>query len=166
MDFVDLKSKYIELLTNTINSREKHIVEYAGEFISNKGTNAIIYGMYEDPNLKNPRASVIPDGEHKGSMHISVLNSIGNTGLTASRFSGSYSVLDGKVQAVKRAILSAHEVLGHGVAMTASSNKTVINSNGMRVENLVRRILKMPLDNGSSHSGIVVSPFISPILQW
>ena len=167
VSMTDSESKYIELLTNAINSREKHIVEYAGEYVSKKGTDQLVYGMFGDPHCQDPRASVVPNGEHEGTMHIEVLRSLGKTGITVSRLNGSYSVLDGSVKDRERAILSAHEVLGHGIALTVNSkNQILSNSNSMRAENLVRKIFKMPLDNGASHQGVVVEPFISPILKW
>lgn len=163
----DNEAKYIELLVNAINSRESHIVEYASEFVSKTGSSQVVYGLFEDPNIPNPRSYIVPDGEYKGRMHIKTLNSIGNVGLTVPYRNGSYSVLDNRVRGRQRALLSAHEVLGHGVAISAfPKNKELINSNGMRSENLIRSIFSMPLDDGKTHSGVVVYPFYQPILKW
>ena len=167
VEMTDNEAKYIELLTNAINSDESHIVEYASEFVSKKGSGLLIYGLYDDPNISNPKGYLVPDGEYKGRMHIKTLNSIGNVGLTTPYRNGSYSVLDNRVKGRQRALLSAHEVLGHGIAISAfPKNKNLINSNGMRAENLIRSIFLMPLDDGKTHSGVVDYPFYQPILKW
>lgn len=65
----------------------------------------------------------------------------------------SYSVIakSGASVTNHRAVISMHEVLGHGLAIIRGFSEGENQVQALRVENLVRRMIGLPLFDGFSH---------------
>ena len=66
---------------------------------------------------------------------------------------GSHSFISSKGQGNERATTSNHELFGHGIPSSRGMSATENNSNAIRMDNLVRRILGMPQRDGNTQGG-------------
>ena len=103
---------YIDMVTNTINSKDVHKVEYvniSGD-VSLEGGNAI-NDHFKNNNLPSP---LTPDGTLKAA----TLSLLGGEGFNTPTKKGSHSVIISGVfgSNTERAVTSGHEVFGHGMA--------------------------------------------------
>lgn len=53
----------------------------------------------------------------------------------------------------ERAVTSGHEVFGHGIPSARRESDVNNNTNAIRTDNLIRRILGLPQRDGSDHAG-------------
>ena len=60
-------------------------------------------------------------------------------------------------------------MFGHGIPAAKKLTPAENNANAIRTENLIRRILKLPQNDGSKHGGYkeghINNPYILPILK-
>jgi len=145
---------YVDALTSTINSNETHTVEFASETgnISTDGKDAVV------AHLNNTQAGVgnmmlKPDG----TLSASVVKGLGGAGFNVPDGNGSHSIiLEGSGithSGGNRAVTSGHEVIGHGVPSARGLTPAQNNTNAIRTDNLIRRILGIPTRTGANHAG-------------
>jgi RHS repeat-associated protein len=64
---------------------------------------------------------------------------------------------------------SGHEVFGHGIPAARKMTPAANNANAIHTDNLIRRILRLPPNNGSTHGGYqqghITTPYALPILR-
>ncbi len=140
---------YIDMVTNTINSKDVHKVEYvniSGD-VSLEGGNAI-NDHFKNNNLPSP---LTPDGTLKAA----TLSFLGGEGFNTPTKKGSHSVIISGVSGsnTERAVTSGHEVFGHGIPSARRESDVNNNTNAIRTDNLIRRILGLPQRDGSDHAG-------------
>ena len=140
---------YIDMVTNTINSKDVHKVEYvniSGD-VSLEGGNAI-NDHFKNNNLPSP---LTPDGTLKAA----TLSLLGGEGFNTPTKKGSHSVIISGVSGsnTERAVTSGHEVFGHGIPSARRESDVNNNTNAIRTDNLIRRILGLPQRDGSDHAG-------------
>ena len=161
---------YISLLVNTINSKEVHSIEYLkdGEEVSSSGYSDINkYLNSIDPDSKNGDAFRKREERSDGSTRYyyddATIQTLGGEGFNVPTSKGSHSFIRG-VQDKLKAVTSAHELLGHGLPSARKESPVHNNTNAIRTDNLVRRLLRLPQRDGSDHAGgkDIVSPYSLP----
>lgn len=161
---------YISLLVNTINSKEVHSIEYLkdGEEVSSSGYSDINkYLNSIDPDSKIGDAFRKREERSDGSTHYyyddATIQTLGGEGFNVPTSKGSHSFIRG-VQDKLKAVTSAHELLGHGLPSARKESPVHNNTNAIRTDNLVRRLLRLPQRDGSDHAGgkDIVSPYSLP----
>lgn len=139
---------YINILTGAINSEESHKVEYLTcEFTSSEGGQAF-------KNYMNGVQDGIGDKmvTSDGKLSAGIVRNSGD-GLNVPTKNGSHSFIGSSKTGNDRAVTSGHEVLGHGIPGSKKKTRAENNTNAIRTDNLIRRILGMPERDGSDHGG-------------
>jgi len=149
---------YIDMVTNTINSKDVHKVEYvniSGD-VSLEGGNAI-NDHFKNNNLPS---LLTPDGTLKAA----TLSLLGGEGFNTPTKKGSHSVIisGGSENNTERAVTSGHEVFGHGIPSARRESDVNNNTNAIRTDNLIRRILGLPQRDGSDHAGGANGGIVDP----
>lgn len=161
---------YISLLVNTINSKEVHSIEYLkdGEEVSSSGYSDINkYLNSIDPDSKIGDAFRKREERSDGSTRYyyddATIQTLGGEGFNVPTSKGLHSFIRG-VQDKLKAVTSAHELLGHGLPSARKESPVHNNTNAIRTDNLVRRLLRLPQRDGSDHAGgkDIVSPYSLP----
>ena len=165
ISLTDDENAYISMLATAINSKKVYTVEYVdGEFVSSKGASAIVNYFNESFGEGVGDSITKPSGDVSSS-----LISHSGGGLNVPTANGSHSFIIKGFPSKDRAVTSGHEVLGHGIPSAKGLSNAENNSNAIRAENLIRRILKLPSNDGSTHggyqSGQIVNPFGMPLLK-
>jgi RHS repeat-associated protein len=143
---VDEKA-YVDVVSNTINSKEKHTIEYvSGEFTSSEGATALKDHMNKTQagtgdNMLTP----------EGNLSTGIIDRL--VGLNVPTKDGSHSFISSKSQGNDRATTSNHELFGHGIPSSRGMSAADNNSNAIRMDNLVRRIFGMPQRDGNTQGG-------------
>lgn len=165
---------YISLLVNTINSKEVHSIEYLkdGEEVSSSGYSDINkYLNSIDPDSKIGDAFRKREERSDGSTRYyyddATIQTLGGEGFNVPTSKGSHSFIRG-VQDKLKAVTSAHELLGHGLPSARKESPVHNNTNAIRTDNLVRRLLRLPQRDGSDHAGgkDIVSPYSLPYTKY
>lgn len=148
---VDEKA-YVDVLTNTINSKEKQTVEYLsyGDDVSADGSSAL--KAYFNTIQAGFGDAMIPGETTKAS----IVAGLGGEGFNVPTKGGSHSFIISGIpngKNTERAVTSGHELFGHGIPSSRGESPELNNSNAIRADNLVRRILGLPQRDGSDHGG-------------
>lgn len=142
------ESTYIDMITNTINSSDIHQIEYlTGEFTSTAGATA----FKEHMNNSQPGVgdAMVPGGKLSSSL----IDGMTGGGLNVPTKNGSHSFIGSGLQGNERASTSGHELFGHGIPSAKKLAPSANNSNAIRTDNLIRRLLGMPQRDGKDHGG-------------
>ncbi len=150
------EAHYIKMLTNTINDKNHtYKIEYFSMDINISEYGKAILAQH------NPNYATLPDNV------IGVI--VGNPdsgyggGITMPTDLGSYSLIVPTMKTrLENAIVSNHELLGHGLPCSFGITGSPNNSNAIQTENMIRRILQMGQNNGKNHAGPIISPYILP----
>ena len=161
---------YISLLVNTINSKEVHSIEYLkdGEEVSSSGysdINKYLNSIDLDSKIGDAfrKREERSDGSTRYYYDDATIQTLGGEGFNVPTSKGSHSFIRG-VQDKLKAVTSAHELLGHGLPSARKESPVHNNTNAIRTDNLVRRLLRLPQRDGSDHAGgkDIVSPYSLP----
>ena len=147
---------YINILVSAINDkRHTYKIEYVGDEISDEGIDAIRNNCYIFSNLKQENSNKFVQGMGGG---FSISYGI----------SGSFCFVDKNNDDKTRSWLSHHELLGHGIPIAYGIFGADNNSNAIRMENLVRRLLGLPQTLGERHQGIdgITNPTALPCIKF
>ncbi|RRC97009.1 RHS repeat-associated core domain-containing protein, partial [Prevotella sp. OH937_COT-195] len=161
----DDESAYITMITSSINSKEIYQVEYiSGEYTSSEGAAAFVNHMNKERGNSMGNKMITPDGNLSSDW----ISKAGE-GLNIPTLDGSHSFIGSSLQGMERAVISGHEVFGHGIPAAKKLTPVENNANAIRTENLIRRILGLPQTDGHNHGGYkdrhITYPYILPILQ-
>lgn len=161
----DDESAYITMITSAINSKDIYKVEYiSGDFTSAEGAEAFVNHMNHTLEEGIGDKMTTPDGK----LSTAWIRNSGN-GLNVPTTKGSHSFIGDNLQSAERAVISGHEVLGHGIPAARKLTPAANNANAIRTDNLIRRILGLPQRDGSNHGGYqeghITNPYILPIIQ-
>jgi hypothetical protein len=138
-----------QMVSGTINSDNIHKIEYiSGDFISDEGTQAILSKM------ETVQPGMLTQDGKLGKWYV---NKSGG-GLNVPTETGSHSFISSNTIGKDRAVISGHEILGHGIPSARGIQGESNNANAVRTENLIRRIIGLPQWNGSGHTGPEPSP--------
>jgi hypothetical protein len=136
-----------QMVAGAINSDDTHKIEFvSGDYLSDEGSQAIIS---EAPDFKEALTSGNPNSwiiEWRGG------------GLNVATESGSHSFVKTNASGKDRAVLSGHEVFGHGIPSARGVDGKANNANAVRAENLIRRVLGLEQWDGRGHKGSGPSP--------
>jgi hypothetical protein len=154
---------YIDMVTNTINSKDKHSVEYvSGDFTSSEGATAFKEHMNKTQAGAGDKM-LTPDG----NLSTGIIDRL--VGLNVPTADGSHSFISSKVEGKERAITSGHELFGHGIPSSKKLTAAENNANAIRTDNLIRRLLGVPESDGKNHGGYneghITEPNKLPITQ-
>jgi len=142
---------YVDVVTNTINAKEKHTVEYLSkeDDVSADGTSAL--KAYFNKLQADFGDGMIPGETTKAS----IVAGLGGEGFNVPTKDGSHSLIISGIPGknTERAVTSGHEVLGHGIPSSRGESPELNNANAIRMDNLVRRMLGLPQRDGSDHGG-------------
>ncbi len=150
LDGVELSADekaYVDVVTNTINAKEKHTVEYLanGDNASSDGATAV-NDYFQSKGL--PKITT-PEGDLKAA----TIAVFGGEGFNVPTKDGSHSFIIPGGKNTERAVTSGHEVFGHGIPSSRGESPELNNANAIRMDNLVRRMLGLPQRDGSDHGG-------------
>ena len=159
------ENAFIGLMTNAINSKERHKVEYVnGEYTSLEGANAFVNHMNKELGDGVGEKMVTPEG----NLSSAFINHSGG-GLNVSTPNGSHSFISGGLLGPERAVTSGHEVFGHGIPASRNESPANNNANAIRTDNLIRRIIGLPQRDGHDHGGFkeghIIRPYDLPLLK-
>ena len=129
---------YVDLLTTIINAHQTCTIEYLETDLCKMSPEANAFLSENSPIFRSVQG-VLP---YFGG---AITN--GEDGMSA------YSVIAKAGESVTnpRAVNSMHEVLGHGYAFIRGFSNSANQVQALRVENLVRRLLGLPANDGSTH---------------
>ena len=149
----DDEKALVDIVTNTINSKDEHLIEYA-----QKDNNISKTG--EEIMSKNlPSVLVDPVIKANGGIPASIISAFGGAGTTVKTEKGTYSLLIGGLDASKsgsdyynsdtkaygnnpagRSATTGHEIFGHGrpLALGRASSQ---QADAIRTENLILRVM-------------------------
>ncbi len=153
-----------QMVAGAINSTDIHKIEYlSGDFTSSEGASAFRDYMNSVQDGVGDR-SLTPSG----SLHVDWIKSHGD-GLNVPTKNGSHSFVVSQSKGTDRAIISGHEVFGHGIPSARKLSHAENNANAIRAENLMRRVLGLPQIDGSRHGGYreghITKPYSLPIIK-
>jgi hypothetical protein len=138
---------YVDVVTNTINAKEVHKIEYLTEAVtSSEGATA-----FKDHMNKTQAGAGDMMLTPEGNLSSSIVDRL--VGLNVPTKEGSHSFISSKVAANERAVTSGHELFGHGIPSSKGLTAAENNSNAIRTDNLVRRLLGLPERDGKNHGG-------------
>ena len=142
----------VNTVTNTINSKDKHVIEYKNmaENISETGEDAFKTTM---PLIINNEAIK----EKSGGIPVSIISSFGGGGITTKTNGGTYSLMVEDYNAKNtdyynsvtknyvsnpggREVTMGHEILGHGRSL-ALGRESSQSTDAIQMENLILRVL-------------------------
>ena len=141
---------YVDVLTNTINSKEDHTVEYLSYSGNASSEGATAVNDYF--KSKGFPSVLTPDGDLKAA----TIAVFGGEGFDVPVEGGSHSFIISDIpngKNTERPVTSAHEVFGHGIPSARKESPELNNSNAIRTDNLVRRLLGLAQRDGSDHAG-------------
>ncbi len=140
---------YLKMLSNAINSKKVFNVEYySGDFVSIEGAEVFINYMNSKYNGNLGNMMTTKDG----NLSTTFIQYLRN-GMNVPMPGGSHSFIYSSLQGTERAIISGHEVLGHGIPSAKKMSDNDNNLNAIRVDNLIRRLLGLPQRDGLDHGG-------------
>ena len=159
------ENNYITLITNAINSKDIHQVEYlSGEHISPNGAKAFVNHMNKTLGDGIGDKMRTLDGRISSKW---VQHSGGGLNVPTKRGSHSF-ISDGLISSL-RAVTSGHEVFGHGIPAAKKLTPSENNENAIQTDNLIRRLLGLEQRDGSNHGGYneghITNPYGLPILR-
>lgn len=139
----DDQKALVEIVVNTINSSDIHMVEYAAEngYISSKGTDAY--------QVAPALASLIKDGRVPTKLVIAD----GGGGLTMKTAKGTHSIIvnNTKLHPNGISVTVGHEIFGHGRSLALSRIDSQ-DIDAIQVENLILRVKGINfINNGNNH---------------
>jgi len=164
LTLTDDERAYITIVTGAINSKAVYKVEYLNysEDVSSSGSAAIT------KSFKDAGIPINSDVIWKASQ----VATQGGEGATVPIKNGTHSfIINGvpNAETTCRAVTSGHEVFGHGIPLVKGLSETANNSNAIRTDNLIRRLLGLPQRDGSNHRGYnqgqIINPYQLPITQ-
>lgn len=144
----------VDMVVNTINSSDKHYVEYASEgVISGQGESAFL-GEFSKAGL--PMNDIIGAN---GGIPVPLVASFGGGGLTVQTTNGSHSVIVGNNHPNGRAVTTGHEIIGHGRSLAVGRGQANQHVDAVRTENLILRVMGSTyINNGSTHGPRIIIP--------
>ena len=108
----------------------------------------------------------------EGNLKAATITVLGGEGFTVPVEGGSHAfIISGMPRGknTERAVTSGHETFGHGIPASRSESPELNNSNAIRMDNLVRRVLGLPQRDGSDHGGFkegqIKDPYKLPYTQ-
>lgn len=149
----------VEMVVNTINSRDVHKVEYiqTSGSLSSDATSAFLPGFMS--GAMGPYMKDILD--KNGGLPLSLLINQGGGGVTTPTKNGSYSIIVlGGEHPNGRAVTTGHEIIGHGRSWATGLGDSLQHVEAIRTENLILRVMGIPFIN----SGITHGPK-TPVLN-
>ena len=72
---------------------------------------------------------------------------------TEKQYRSSFEFAGSNLEASELAVTSWHEVFGHGIPSARNETPEQNNSNAIRTDNLIRRMLGLPQRDGLDHAG-------------
>ncbi|GEM_PF-644580 len=148
---------YVDMITNTINSKDVHKVEYL------TGVNASVEGAEAFKQYMNGLQEGVGDKMVKnGVLNSALVTGLGGDGLNVPASNGSHSFISPDVKGKEKSITSGHEVFGHGIPSAQKDGEVNNNNNAIRTDNLIRRLLGLPQRDGKDHAGGAAGDIVEP----
>ena len=153
----------VEIVVNTINSKDKHIVEYS----SNEGNlSPTAYGAFL-PGIKNGRYRPFLDTileKNGGYPAKCLISEVGDGGTTKTNQS-TYSVIFDGDHPFVRAVTTGHELFGHGRSLALGRGDENQHEDAVRLENLILRVMGIHyVNDGRNHmtGEVIQNPSLLP----
>lgn len=144
-DLSDDDKALIRIVSNTINSKRKHTVEYYDEKVTSRRGIKILSPAAEEIGIDVEKTLK----KHHGFSRAFIENR-GGEGITGAIKKGSHSIIDSR--ATNRSAMSAHEVFGHGRALSLGHTTAEQHLDAIQLENMVYRVMGISIVlDGSTH---------------
>lgn len=141
----------VEMVVNTINSEDKHKVEYL-ESSGNLSSPAerVFAPLFDHPDL--PTSTIL---SANGGFPVVFIENRGGGGLTTSIKNGTYSLVfkDPSFHLNGRAVTTGHEIIGHGRSLSLGRGAENQHIDAIQTENLILRVMGIDyINNGANHA--------------
>lgn len=135
------------IVANTINSKKTHSIEYYTDKVSSMNGIRIFEDYY-----KNSKMDLQKCLREQGGIVRKVIETAGGDGVTGAIGRKSHSVVS--KQCLNRAVISAHEVFGHGRGIELNRNaEEQQHIDAIQFENLVHRVMGDSIVNDGLNHG-------------
>lgn len=142
----------VDMVVNTINSNDKHKVEYiqSSGVISGQATDAFLPGFMN--GKIGPHMPLIL--EKNGGLPVELIVNEGGGGATTPTKNGSHSliILNGEHPNGK-SVTTGHEILGHGRSWVTGFGNDYQHVQAIRTENLILRVMGIQFINTGINHG-------------
>ncbi|MCC8144988.1 MAG: hypothetical protein LIO93_00820 [Bacteroidales bacterium] len=154
INLTDDQQALVDMTVNTINSVDKHFIEYVpeGELISSKGQSAF-WGKLAEGSIMSAIVSA------NGGIPVSLIAAFGGEGATTQTSRGTHSIIIGNNHLNGRAVTTGHELIGHGRSLAAGRGHDNQHVDAVQTENLILRIMGINyINDGSTHGPGTIIP--------
>ena len=150
VNLTDDQQALLEMVTNTINSSDKHVIEYVSEQsnLTTKGANAVL-NDFEKAGL--PMNTIM---KANGGIPAILVSTIGGGGLTVQTKTGTYSLImtNSELHPLGISVTVGHELLGHGRSLALGRGHANQHMDAIQTENLILRVMGINfINNGINH---------------
>ncbi len=140
----------VDMAVNTINSKDKHKVEYI-ESTGNLSPSAeIVFApLFDNPKL--PTKFIL---NVNGGFPVAFIVNEGGGGLTTIIKNGTYSLIfkESSFHLNGRAVTAGHEIIGHGRSLALGRGDQNQHMDAIQTENLILRVMRIPyINTGAQH---------------
>ncbi len=140
----------VDMVVNTINSKDKHKVEYI-ESTGNLSPSAeIVFApLFDNPKL--PTKFIL---NVNGGFPVAFIVNEGGGGLTTIIKNGTYSLIfkESSFHLNGRAVTAGHEIIGHGRSLALGRGDQNQHMDAIQTENLILRVMRIPyINTGAQH---------------
>ena len=153
----------MEMVVNTINSKDKHKVEYikSSDVLSREATEAFLPTFLEGEIA--PYMPLII--KKNGGIPIQLISAEGGGGVTTHINNNSFSLIikDGE-HPNGRSVTTGHEILGHGRSWATGLGHDYQHAQAIRTENLILRVMGIKFTNTGINHGREKTPVPEPSL--
>ena len=155
----DPGAKLLYLIGLAILEKSTHYVEYVKDESASEVAKDLVASVLTTTGDKESAQYISTFGVKK-----EFINSVWDGGVTFKQGKGSYSLIVPTSNLNKNIWLSIHEIIGHGLPISNKILGDENNSHAIQTENLVRRLLHLPLTDGTGHKGKITNPKSFPSL--
>ena len=157
----------VDIVVNTINSKDRHVVEY----LKSQGNMSSSAAKALGPELEKLNISVEATSTKYGGLPVFIVSARGGEGLTTPTAHGTYSLLFGDKNLYPRGreVTMGHELFGHGRPLALGRvSQSQQHVDAIQTENLIFRIMGIEyFRDGSDHGNhtIISNPTSLPIFR-
>lgn len=134
---------FTSMLVDAINSPEMHTVEYVEGHASEKGSKLFVDEWNSSSPVQLAESNILPE---------SVISGYGGGATFPVNGKDSYSLVVKNKAPIERAVITFHEVFGHGIPLSNGITGALNDLNSVRTSNLIIRTITQDSNSTWGHS--------------
>ena len=134
---------FTSMLVDAINSPEMHTVEYVEGHASEKGSKLFVDEWNSSSPVQLAESNILPE---------SVISGYGDGATFPVNGKDSYSLVVKNKAPIERAVITFHEVFGHGIPLSNGITGALNDLNSVRTSNLIIRTITQDSNSTWGHS--------------